>query len=179
MTILEPRLAPMLVLLVAAVAIDLYSRRIPNWLVVAGTVLGILGQAWPGSGSGFASALGGLAVGLLAPLPLYLLRGMAAGDVKLIGMVGSYLGPVDTLAAVLLTMVAGGALGLLVAAWGGALRQLFTNLRLILFGTWLRFAGGVAPAPPPVSVGRLPYALAIAAGSIASVLLRQSGFPGA
>jgi prepilin peptidase CpaA len=173
MDISDPRLAPMILLLLAAAVTDVRTWRIPNGLVVAGTFFGLLGQMLAPSGHGIAFALAGVLTGLLLPLPLYCLRGLAAGDVKLLGMVGAYLGAADTLAAVVLTFLAGGVLAVGLAAWRGALGQLRENLRLLFFGFLVQSAGGAGQLPKPASVGRIPYAVAIAAGTLAWVMLRH------
>ena len=80
-------------LLIAAVS-DYRTRRIPNELVLAGAAAGLLGNTLFSTLplDGFVTALQGLATGLAAFLPLYLLRLMGAGDVKLMAMVGAFLG---------------------------------------------------------------------------------------
>src|ERR1700751_1600311 len=86
--------ACLLMLLAVAVGSDLHSRRIPNWLVLTGLTLALavrLGGARAAQGY---SAWGlGLLTGGGLFLPLYLLRGMGAGDVKLMAMVGAFVGP--------------------------------------------------------------------------------------
>src|SRR5579862_2286405 len=71
---------------------DWRSRRIPNWLTVAGAVGGItlhsVLSGWNGVGFAFAGL--GLALALL--LPMVYLRALGAGDWKLMGSVGSFLG---------------------------------------------------------------------------------------
>jgi prepilin peptidase CpaA len=72
--------------------LDFLTRRIPNWLTVSGFVAGfavnsILGR-WHGALGSLEGA--GLALGLL--LPLVLLRGLGAGDWKLMGAVGALTG---------------------------------------------------------------------------------------
>src|SRR5512133_3237123 len=80
-------------LLLAACWFDVRSHRIPNGLVVVGMATGVACNALVASGIGFVSALhpGGLGVlgavagaltGLALLFPLYLMRGMGAGDVK-------------------------------------------------------------------------------------------------
>jgi prepilin peptidase CpaA len=50
-------------------------------------------------------------------LPLYLVGGMAAGDVKLLGVVGCFLGPWGAVIAGLATMMAGAVFGIIAIAW--------------------------------------------------------------
>ena len=84
----------LLVLVVSAAVIDLAIRKIPNLLLLGGWLgaLGLYGNvAMPGAAIG--TALGGALIGFALFLPLYALRGMAAGDVKLMATVGLFLGP--------------------------------------------------------------------------------------
>ena len=128
---------------------DLGQRRIPNALVLSGWILACAVHLWelqagrlPLAGATLWAPLAGGAVGALMLLPMYLCSGMAAGDVKLMSMVGAFLGPSTALWAALFAMVAGGVLALL---WWTAAR-------------WLRrdHAQG------------LPYAPAIAVGAVAA-----------
>ena len=72
---------------------DWRFRRIPNWLtvpaLVAGIALNSLAAGWVGAKE---SLLGvGLGLGLL--LPFVLIRSLGAGDWKLVGALGAFLGP--------------------------------------------------------------------------------------
>lgn len=162
-------------LLLAAVVTDLRSRRIPNALVAYGMLLGlsfhVLAPAGqdivPGSESGlFAGLLGGL-VGMAVFLPLHALRTLGAGDVKLLAMAGIWLGAEAVLQAALWTLVAGGLLGLAWAVAGGQWRHVVHNLKHMVFATAASALArqGLAVARPVHATGRLPYAVAIAAGS--------------
>ncbi len=75
-----------------------------------GAGLGLLLNSVLPEGYGFVSslpgalglwkALAGLGLGLLIMLPLYMLRALGAGDVKLMAMVGAFLGPNATIGAI-------------------------------------------------------------------------------
>lgn len=164
-------------LLVAAWS-DLRRQRIPNVLVLAGMLLALALHSVLPSGHGFLSvlpgglgflgALNGLVFGLLALLPFYLLRAMGAGDVKLLAMVGAFVGPVDIWWALLFTLVAGGALSVVLALHRGMLAGVLQNLHLMFLN--LMFAAGskeaVRPARALVTASPMPYGVAIAVGSI-------------
>lgn len=127
---------------------DLRRRRIANRLVLAGAAAGLFfntvgpeglgyASALPGA-LGFWTALAGLATGLGLMLPLYLLRAMGAGDVKLMAMVGAFLGPQATVGAVLATFIAGGLLILAVVLAQGTFARLLCNIRTMLLAGFFR-----------------------------------------
>src|SRR5439155_23086120 len=97
--------------------------------------------------------------------------------VKLMAMVGAYLGPWGVTSAALLSFIAGGVLALGVVLAKGALGQLLTNLRTMLFGTLISAmaTGKTTVMAPATSVGKLPYGVAIAIGTFAHVVMVQRG----
>lgn len=165
----------LLAVLVAAAIIDSRTRRIPNLLSLGGAAVGIL-LAVTGYGSvTLGASIGGLALGLVALLPLYLLKAMGAGDVKLMAAVGAFLGPSITLAAVLCTFIAGAVIAIIVLIIRDGLRETlrrygFGIKHLILGGTWL------SKRVDKEGTGQLrfPYAGAILCGSVAAVLWAAS-----
>ena len=176
-------------LLGAAVWHDVKARRIPNAVVFPGMlaafVLHTALPAGPGlfgtpmGGLGLLSSLGGFGLGLAILLPMYALRLMGAGDVKLLAMVGAFVGAGQILTVGLVTLVAGGVLALVFAAWQRNLRRLVANAyHMALHTTYSALAGVVAAptVPPEAASGRLPYAIAIAVATVGCVLwLRVHG----
>jgi prepilin peptidase CpaA len=156
-------------LLLAAVASDIRARRIPNALVGAGVTAGLLVNGLLPEGGGLLSSLGGLALGLAVLLPLYLVRAMGAGDVKLMAMVGAFLGHQHILPAVLYVLVAGGVLAIVYGLWRRVLPQALANVREMFFvaagGARMRMAPDFGALPR--TAARLPYAVAIALGVLA------------
>ena len=95
----------------AAVVEDLTRRRISNWTwgvaLTSGLVLHVSRAGWSGAVSAGAGALVGFTVFLI----FYLLKGMGAGDVKLMAGFGSLLGPSAILCAAWIAAVAGALIG--------------------------------------------------------------------
>lgn len=148
----------LLLFVALAAANDLARRKISNRLVLAGIIvaLGLHGWQAAADAAPLWIWLGGMATGFFLFLPLYLLRGMAAGDVKLIAMAGAFAGPWATVQIALATFVLGGLMALLLVGWRGQWRACARNLRQLL----------AAGAGPQTSVGNMPYGLAIALGSV-------------
>lgn len=164
-------------LLLLASGFDLARRRIPNRLLAFGLLAAlILHLASPNPAALLTTYLAGFGLGLLMFLPLYLLGGMAAGDVKLMATVGAFLGPSLVFQASLATYCAGGVLALLIVLARGHGRAAFANIGALLHPLLLRFGGApLAPDTRPVpSVGGMPYAVAITLGSGFVMWLRHT-----
>lgn len=175
-------LALLFVLLALAVRHDLRARRIPNAIVFPGTLLALALHALLPAGAGLfgtpmgsvgmLSALGGLALGLAILLPMYVLGLMGAGDVKLLAMVGAFVGAGDIVTVAIATLLAGGVLALAVAAWQRSLGRLLNNTyQTMLHAGLTGLADGIAV--PAAASGRLPYAVAIATGTVICILWLQ------
>ncbi len=107
--------ATLLCLLLLAALGDVRTRTIPNRLILWGLTLS-LGFSLAGALS-IGQFLGGLAVGGGCLFPLYLRGVLGAGDVKLMGLAGSFLGVKASLVSVLLTTLSGGGLALFYLAF--------------------------------------------------------------
>ena len=163
------RLAAVAVVSVAAL-VDLRTRKIPNFLTFGATAVAVALRAWLAGGNGLVMGVSGWLVGVSLLLPLFLLRGMGAGDVKLLGAVGAWLGPVGALWAGFFTALAGGVLALVVATINGYTVQALRNLWALL-ALWR--ATGIQPLPGLTLADargpRVPYGVAIALGTVAAV----------
>jgi prepilin peptidase CpaA len=146
------------------------SRKIPNLLTVTAAGLGGLYHLATASWSGLAWSAGGAAVGLAVFLPIFVLRGIGGGDVKLLAALGAWLGPGQALWLALFTALAGGPMAVAVALSRG--RALSNVWGLLMF--WR--VAGLQPHPA-VSLDndaapRLPYALPTLAGLVMTLWLR-------
>ncbi|KER70763.1 MULTISPECIES: prepilin peptidase [Burkholderia] len=156
-------------LAVAAAGTDIAARRIPNRLVALGLAGALVAQCLlHGVVAGALGWLAGAATGFALLLPFYLLRGMAAGDVKLMLAIGAWVGAQMTFYIVLATFVAGGIGALAVVLLRGRMRQMWANVRaLIARHAQGKGAAAADGAAEMTSVGSLPYGVAIAAGTLA------------
>ncbi len=163
-------------LVIVAAVYDFRFRRIPNWLVLTGFGLGfILNIALLHMDGLVLAALGAVAA-FAVYLPLFALRAMGAGDVKLMVAIGAFTGPRNWIIIFLLTAVLGGilALGLLLLR-GGMIRAL-KNVLLIL-GELVRLRPPYR-ADPTLDVGHpravtLPHGVSIAVGTLVFILLES------
>ena len=164
-------LAALAAMLLAAMWQDAAMRRIPNTLVLWGS-LTALGLSVSPHGIGLGSAIAGGMVGFLGFLVLYLLRAVGAGDVKLAGATGLFVGHPDMLWVNLLILLAGGILSITWALLTSQLGSVLQNLKTGLTQIWLNRQHGQLTNPQAFPVGRtrLPYAVAIGAGTAIHVL---------
>lgn len=154
--------------LLASSATDIAWHRIPNVLLGPALAAAMLLQLSIDGGSGLATGLGGLAIGAGMLLPLYILGAMCAGDVKLLGVAGAFLGPEGAMVAGLATMMCGGVLGLGVIAWRILLHRLGTlvSMQRTCEPAIASINDSVGSGPRNMRRGSFPYAPAITAGSL-------------
>lgn len=181
MLFLDWRTGILMLLLTGAAISDYRSHRIPNWLVLFGALFGaIYNTALPPSPhENILFPLAGIGLGLLLFLPLYIIRAMSAGDVKLLAMVGAFLGAGETFHAALASMIVGGVLAILFVVVRGTAPLMFRNLVSFFQLGFLNAVGGSAPTlriSEGASAGKMPYGVAIAIGTIGYLVLHQLGY---
>jgi prepilin peptidase CpaA len=175
MLILSSELASVAVLVIGVTAccFDVATRRIPNLLTFGAAIAGLAFAFLTDGLPGLALSLAGLGVGLAIFFPIFLLRGIGAGDVKLLACLGAWLGPLGALWTALYAALVGGAMAIVVILSRGYVKQAFANIRLLL--THLRVVG-LEPLPElTLERGRGPrlaYAVPIFTGALVTLWLR-------
>lgn len=177
------------IFLIICASFDLLYRRIPNWLTYPAALVAVLAHSLTGGMSGLAFSLVGLGVGMALLMPLYLVKGMGAGDVKLLGVVGACLGPKQVFYAFIGTSLAGGVYALILLAFHP--HQLVTFVKncfsgCVRLGKVLLHGRSEAAIllesneKKPFEGTRLKvcYGVAIASGTIGSMLWERAGYPG-
>lgn len=161
------------IVLLIAMWKDVTQRRIPNALLVVATGLALL-WSMTAAGVGLSAALVGGVVALLVFLVFHVIGAMGAGDVKLMAVVGLFLGQADVLSLCISVLIAGGVQSLIWAIWTARLREVLSSTWQSLSNSMFSLAGGTWPtSAEPIAVhGAMPYALAIAAGTFSHLLLK-------
>jgi prepilin peptidase CpaA len=151
---------------------DIRTRRIPNWLVLSGLCLGVVLNSLLFQWSGLKLSLSGAALAFGIYLVLYLLRGMGAGDVKLMAAIGALVGPKDWLAIFFFTAMIGGVIALVLLLMKRRFKQTLFNVGIMLSQLLHFQAPYHATEELDVRSGkalRLPHGVSIALGTIAYV----------
>ena len=156
----------------AACVTDIRSARIPNALTLTAAVAAVAFHLLVRGPRAGAASVAGWFVDVLLFAPFFVVGGLGAGDLKLLGAVGAWLGPWPAVHVALYTALAGGVMAAGLALSHGYAKTAFRNLGFIL--TSWRFGIGTVPgmtledSPGP----RLAYALPIAVGTSLTLWLR-------
>jgi prepilin peptidase CpaA len=141
---------------------DFRSRRIPNWLTVPGLVAGVALNTFAGRWTGLKLSLLGAGLGLLLLLPFVLLRALGAGDWKLAGALGAFVGP-RVLADLLMgSIFVAGIMALALVIYKGRLRETLRNIvRMLASLGSFHMPGPEVSLDNPQSL-KVPYGVALA-----------------
>jgi len=148
--------------------LDWRSRRIPNWLTVpalgAGLAVNALAWIWAGT----KQALEGAGLGLAILLPFVLLRGLGAGDWKLMGALGAWLGPSRLIVVLFGTVFIAGVMAIVQMVRHRRVKETLQHLGILLgimatFGVWGQRHNLTLDNP---ALMRLPFGVAAAASTV-------------
>lgn len=166
MSVWDDRYLGICLVLLAASYCDVRARRVPNALIVAGLVAAFVMQGVWYPTKGLGSALQGCLGALGCTLPLYFLRGLGAGDVKLLAVVGAFVGWPAVGKVMLVSLWLAGIFGVGVLCWRRGLGD-YLGRYFRMFRQWL--ATGRFDYLPPGSAEpaamTLPFVPFIAMGT--------------
>jgi prepilin peptidase CpaA len=156
--------------------IDWRARRIPNWLTMAGLSLGIALHASFAGWRGVLMSVEGVGLALVLLLPLVLMRALGAGDWKLMGAVGAFLGPWMFLFVLLASVFVSGLMAVVLMVQTKRVKKTMRNLIVLIRGF---FAFGLR-AHPEISLDnpsllKLPFGVAAALGTLIIFIVAQWG----
>ena len=141
---------------------DWRSRRIPNWLTVPGFLLGVSLNVLAGGWGGLKTSLLGAGLGLLVLLPFVFLRSLGAGDWKLAGALGAFVGW-EAMADLLMGSVfVAGIMAMVLVIYKGRFKQTMRNIgRMLASLLTFHMPGAEVSLDNPESL-KVPYGVALA-----------------
>jgi prepilin peptidase CpaA len=156
--------------------IDWRVRRIPNWLTVPSLFLGIALHASIAGWRGALTSIEGVGLALALLLPLVLMRALGAGDWKLMGAVGAFLGPWMFVLVLLASVFVSGFMAMALMIHAKRVKQTLRNVIVLVKGF---FAFGLR-AHPEISLDnptllKLPFGVATAMGTAIMFVVFQWG----
>ena len=92
---------------------DLFTRKVPNLLVLITAAIGLVIALLPEMHISFELAVIGFILGFTLFLVPFLMGALGAADVKVFAVTGLYLGPFDIFSAFIYTLISGGFLALI------------------------------------------------------------------
>ena len=173
--------SPMIILMASAISIavveDLRRQKIPN-LVTFPTMVVALAYHTQATGlNGFLFSTGGLSIGIGLFIIPYLMGGMGAGDVKLMGAIGAIFGPKGIIIASIMVVSAGGVYGLILMAMNPGytaafLKRLWLTLKtFVLTGQFI-----LIPRAKDKNRPVLKFAIPIALGALGYMFMKITGY---
>jgi prepilin peptidase CpaA len=165
------------VLLIASAIIDLKTQKIPNLITLPGMLIALGYHSTLNGLDGLLFSAGGIGVGIGLLIIPYLLGGMGAGDAKLMGAIGGFIGVKAAFSAFLIIAAVGGVYALIILViyrsnFGGFLKKQFDTLvNLILIKKYIPDIEESEKNRP-----KLCYGLSIALGTGIYIFLDTTGY---
>ena len=177
-----------IVLLSIAVINDLKTRKIPNRLTVPFALIGLGFNALIDFPSGILTGVFGFVVGFLIFLLPYMMKGMGAGDVKLMAAIGAITDWRTIVYVALFTSVLGGIVSLLSRARTGDIGLTLKRTGKLILFYFFSLMEKITSLPTMTyrkdkyrlkmtdsKVDYIPYAIAIAGGCVVTIVLSRLG----
>ncbi len=164
--------------LIIASIFDLKYQKIPNLITFTLAIAAVIFHSIFFGLQGLLFSGAGLLLGTAIFLPFYAFGGMGAGDVKLMGAVGSVVGAQGVFIAALLTALFGGVYALLLLLVFHRYARAMLSRAWAVLKTFLltRQYVPVSTPNPVQNMPRLSYGLAIALGTGTYLLHFHAGF---
>ncbi|HEY6444553.1 MAG TPA: A24 family peptidase [Candidatus Acidoferrales bacterium] len=163
-----------LALTVVAAWTDLRDRKIPNWLTIPGIFAGIALNSYFKGWHGTKTSLEGAGLALLVLLPLVLLRALGAGDWKLMGAVGAFLGPALFPFVLVASVFVAGLMAIVQMVRTRRVIETLSNLAVLVQGFLSLRVNPEITLDNPVLM-KLPFGVAVAAGTLICICAARWG----
>jgi prepilin peptidase CpaA len=164
----------LLLLVVAACGItDVWKQKIYNLVTYPSIVSGLLLGFLEGGKTGLTEHAKGFLVGFILMLIVHILGGMGAGDVKLMGAIGSLGGYPFIINALFFSVMVGGIISLAVVIWQ---KKLLISLKNVLLALVTPMIPGMKTIPlDPANSTSIPFGFAICLGTLWAMIEEMVG----
>lgn len=152
-------------IIIASVVTDLRSKKIPNQLLLVSLGITLLSILFLDGISGFWPTVASFGAAVVFTLPLYLLRALGAGDIKLLMVISLLLTWNDVFTMIFAAMAWGALLGIVRVVLSGNVKEFIMNLFKIL----------KRDRPSPSTLTQVPFAVAILFGFLTQSVLTSLG----
>ncbi|HUJ94965.1 MAG TPA: A24 family peptidase [Terriglobales bacterium] len=145
---------------------DWRTRRIPNWLTVPALLFGIALNTLVWGWQGTKDSLLGAGLGLVLLLPFVLVRALGAGDWKLVGAMGAFVGPQTLISVLVVAILIAGIMGAILIIRKRRVGQTLKNLwQMFQAFLTLRLPGPELTLDNPASL-KIPFGVAFALAAV-------------
>ena len=161
--------------------IDYSQKRVPNRLNLALVIAGFVVQIVYFGAAGLTTGILGMLTGFGLLIIPWLMRGMGAGDVKLMSAIGVWLGPQLTFYSFGVVALIGGLVAIIMIVLSGRLRLACANMFMILTKCANRHTmfSDYGSAESFGSTSQLlPYGVPLTAGTLVILAAKMSGWWG-
>lgn len=178
-----------LMLVVISGFFDVKKRKIPNKITFTGIIVGLIINLITGGWMGLLLSIGGMFAGLAVFFFPFVMGGMGAGDVKLMGAIGALMGWKFSLLTALYSALVGGAMVIVFLLYTGKLRDslkkvILSTIRLLsILMNKLGYNEKIDHLQQRfIKNGQeynkiyIPYGVAIAGGTVLVLIVSNQGF---
>jgi prepilin peptidase CpaA len=166
----------LITLLVLCAVYDITANKIPNIVTIPSVISAVALHSLNHGLDGFLFSTAGMATGIALLIIPYIMSGMGAGDVKLMGAVGSFLGVKATFEAFLIIALFGGVYAMaLILIRRDVFKGFFSEKLMVLSSMVLLRQYMPIQTESSGQKPRLKYGVAIALGTITYLVLKSFG----
>ncbi len=165
----------LVILVLTSAVTDFAKKKIYNYQTYPAMIIGLFIGFLVGGLKGLLLNAAGLGTGIILLLPFFLVRGLGAGDVKLLGAIGALKGAEFVIWTMFYTGLIGGAVAMAVIIWRGTFYQTWLNIFILI-----RHPLGYLQSPPSSktetdeqALQYIPYGIIISAGCLLTLVSLQ------
>lgn len=138
----------LLILLLCAVITDLSKTRIPNPIIIAGLISGIFYRVLCQGDRGYPGLVLGILIPVILFFPLFIMRAMGAGDIKLFAVTGAFFTIPQNMKCIVIAIAIGGVIALIKILFYKNVRERFRYFFSYLRNVFQHIMVGQMYSPP-------------------------------